>query len=119
MADLEKCASSSRIVTARNTTDDAKRLELVEIIVFETVVRALLDSGAVPNVMSVNICSPLHLEPHETNRIMKMADGTETGVVGKVTKIAITIGDLRCQMTFSVVRCAPFCSIIRRRPLCK
>lgn len=92
---------------------------MVEVIVFGTVVRDLFDSGAVPDVMFADLCSRLHLEPPKTNRRMKVADGTETGVVGEVTKVAITVGDLTCQMTFLVVISAPFCLIIGRPAITK
>lgn len=111
---MGKCSISRRIINDQNRTDDTKPLNMVEVIVFGTVVRALFDSSAVSNVMSVHLCSRLHLEPHQKNRRIMMVDETETGFVGEMTRVAITVGDLTCQMTFLVTSTAPFFLLIGR-----
>lgn len=42
-------------------------------------------------------------------KCMKMADGTETGVVGEVTKVAITVEMLTCQMMVLLFSSPRFC----------
>lgn len=67
MAAVKSCYSSRRIVIDQNRTNDTERIRLVADIGFRTVVRALFDFGAVPNVMSADLFSVLHFEPLKTN----------------------------------------------------
>lgn len=68
--------------------------------VYESVIRALFDSGAVPNVMFAKLCSELHMKSKETFRKMRMADGLEAFVLGH--EILIPVGTIACFLTFSV-----------------
>lgn len=72
----------------------------------------LLDTGAVPNVMSWDFLEKLALAPMDTNRQVSVADETVAQVVGKVHKIAVSFGTLVVFLGFFVVRNAPFDAII-------
>lgn len=71
-----------------------KRLKIVEVFVYTSVVSALFDSGAVPNVMCAKLCSELHLETRVTDRKMRTADGLEACVLGEVHELPITVGNM-------------------------
>lgn len=108
------CPPSERADKDSKITDDPKQLRLVAIIVIGTFLRVLFYSGTVSNAMSSDLRNCLHLQPRSTNRRMRIADGTETGAIGKVTKVAVTVGDSNYQMTSLVVNCAPFRFIVGR-----
>lgn len=78
------------------SSDDGKWLELVKVSIFCSYAELLFDTGVTPIVMSANICAQLHLQPRDTNRRMKMTDGTEAIVFGKVGKVPITVGGITC-----------------------
>lgn len=66
--------------------------------------------------MSAKICSQLHIQPHDTNRRMKMADGTEAMVLGDVGEVPFTVGRITYNLTFLVVKGVPFDLIFGRPP---
>lgn len=80
---------------------------------FRTLPKVSLDLEAVLNVISIDLCCHLHLEPHETNIRMRMAYGTDAGVVGERTSVSIKERDLTCWLTFLVVESAPLKLIVR------
>lgn len=81
----------TRAQTQLPSSKDAKRLKLVEVSVFGSVPKAVLDSGAVPNVTAANVCSQLHFQPHSTNRRMKMSDGSEETLLREIERVPITV----------------------------
>lgn len=93
-AALEESIDSKKNITARKNGNDPKGLKVVELAVYDTVKRALFDSRAEPNVMSADLCTRLHPLTSPTDRKMKMADDTERAVVGEVTIVPVTAGDL-------------------------
>lgn len=74
-----------------SVADGAKRLKLVEDLVFGTNAEVFFGTGVITNVMPATICSQLHLQPHGKNRRMKMADGSETRVLGEVEKLQLRL----------------------------
>lgn len=84
------------------------------IAVYKTLARALFDSGALPNVMSENLCNLLHHQLFNLNRRMRITDGTEAVKLGKFTTKVVTVGGLIYEMTFLVVTKAPLDLIIGR-----
>lgn len=84
---------------------------------YRTVVRALSDSGAVPKVMYIYLCTQLHVRKSSTNKTVRIADGTEAENVGKVTIVPVTVGDLTCKLRFFIVYREPFSLKIGRLAL--
>lgn len=79
---------------ARNSVDNIKSLKLVEVSVYNLVMRDLFDSVAVSSVMSARLCGELHLQRKDTNRKVQMADSSEAGVLEELNNDLITVGDM-------------------------
>lgn len=75
----------------RNWGDDPKRLKLVEVFVYASMVKALFESGKVRNVISAKRCIKLHLETREKDRKIRIADSSEALVLGEFYEVSITV----------------------------
>lgn len=79
--------SGSLMVTEVN--GEPRRLEVVPAKVYGTVVKALLDTGAVPNLIEAPLAKILSNEPQETTRIINMEDGNKAIVLRTVSNIPL------------------------------
>lgn len=79
-------------------------MELVEVSVFGSYTKILLDSSVVPNVLSTSMCAWLHLQSQKNRRIMKMANWSEAETLEEVNKIPITIGGVTYCLSFMTVK---------------
>lgn len=70
------------------------------------------DSEAIPDVMSVAICSRLHVAPTETNRRIIMVKSRDESVVGEVTRVLVTVRQMMIQFSCLVVRSSSYDLII-------
>ena len=101
----------SRSVLAQ-VSGPPRRLKVVTIRVYGTVTQALLDSGAVPNLMSSRLAESLSLRPEATTRSITVADGTKAVVCGIVHGAPVSFGGLTEPLDFLVVEGTPFDVII-------
>lgn len=79
LVEIEGSGNSEIIGEYREETENSTRLKLIEVTVFVTFARALLDLDAFLNVMFADLCNRHPRQPHPMTRRMKMADGTEMG----------------------------------------
>lgn len=88
---LNNYSNSGGTVDGRKKIDDSERLKLVEVTVFETLMRAVFHFCAVTNVMCGDLCSRLQFKTHSKYRKIKIAVRTEKEVIDEVTKVAATV----------------------------
>ena len=89
-----------------------KILRVVNVRVYGTDCSALLDSGAVPNIISHALAEKLALAPTETHRRIRVADGSITPCLGFLSDVPLTFDDLTVYADFLVVRGPPFDVIV-------
>lgn len=80
----------------RNSRSDTKILNLVEMSVYASVVKALFDYDAALNVISTKTCRDMVLDTRETDRKMRIADGLEACVLEGVHGVRIAMGSIKC-----------------------
>eukprot|EP00737_Agarophyton_chilense_P002013 gb/GEZJ01002278.1/.p1 GENE.gb/GEZJ01002278.1/~~gb/GEZJ01002278.1/.p1 ORF type:complete len:592 (+),score=68.54 gb/GEZJ01002278.1/:824-2599(+) len=73
---------------------------------------ALLDSGAVPNLLSWEMCNQLTLAPSPTSRRVIVADGSAADVLGCVKGVSISFRKIGVPLDLLVVKNTPFDVII-------
>lgn len=73
---------------------------------------ALLDTGAVPNLMSWDLCKKIALSPTATDHLVTVADGAVGHVFGCVGEVLVLCGSLVVRLNFLVVHNEPFYAII-------
>lgn len=78
---------------------------------------ALLDTGATPNVMSLQLAKQLGLQLQETKKVVTVANGSRSGVLGKVNCIPVLFESLQVYMDFVVLENVPFDVVIGRPTL--
>ena len=96
-------------------TDDPSppnRHQLVSVTVYSEPVYALLDSGAIPNVMSMKFAKKLNLEVTPTNRRIVVANGASDGCEGVVSNVPVAFGSIVMRLKFLVIENMPFDIII-------
>lgn len=89
-----------------------RKLHMVSVKVYGSDVRALLDTGALPNIMSHRLCEESHLNPSENLRRIKVADRATARVWGELKGVLVTFDTLTANLTFLVVADFPFDLII-------
>ena len=80
--------------------------------VYGTNCSALLDSGAVPNIILLGLAEKLSLAPTKTHRRIRVADGSVTLCLGFLPDVPLTFDDLTVYADFLVVRGPPFDVIV-------
>lgn len=78
-----------------------RRLKMVEMEVYGTRTRALLDTGALRNIISGDLCRRLHLVPQQTTLRITVADGKAARVLGAVTASQLTLLRSLCRILIS------------------
>ena len=89
-----------------------RRLKVVSVLVYGTETQALLDSGAIPNLMSDRLAVLLFLSPEATTKKITVADETAAKVHGTVGKVPVSFAGLKNQLDFLVVEGNSFDVII-------
>ena len=82
-----------------------RRLRVTTVRVYGTAARALLDSGAVPNIMPPKLVQKLPLTPKATAKYITVANGNNAACVGILDHVPVSFGSL-------VVSGAPYDVII-------
>ena len=95
------------------------RLLVTSLTVHSEPVYALLDSGAIPNVMSTGLAKKLKLDLEPTNRRIIVADGSSGSCQGVVSAIPVGFGDIVKRLDFMVVDSVPYDLIIGAPTLVK
>lgn len=73
---------------------------------------ALLDTGAVTNLISGDLCQKLALSPTEIDRQVTVADGTVAKFLGSVKGVPVSYGSIVSHLEFLVVKNTPFDVIV-------
>ena len=90
----------------------SKTLKLTQVQIYATEVAALLDTGAVPNLISAELVDHLNLAPKATNRTITVADGSNSMCIGRLRNVPITFGHLTIHLDFLTVKNAPVSLLI-------
>ena len=90
----------------------SRRLRLVTVKVYGTEAQALLDSGAVPNIILPKLASKLCLSPQPTEKHITVADGANAPCLGSLHQIPTSFGEVIVKLDFLVVKGRPFDVII-------
>ena len=80
--------------------------------IFGREIRALLDTGAIPNIISADLARQLCLLPKRTKQRITVADGSSANCIGRVKDVPITFGNLTASMDFLTIEKAPIGLII-------
>ena len=86
--------------------------QVVELVVYSEAVYGLLDSGAIPNVMSDKLANKLRLYLSRTERRIIVADGTSGSCAGSISGIPVSFGSIVMHLDFLVVSSVPYDLII-------
>ena len=89
-----------------------RQLRVTTVRVYGTTAHALLDSGAVPNIMSPNLVQKLSLTPKATAKHITVANGKNSACVGILDQVPVSFGSLVSKMDFLAVSGAPYGVII-------
>ena len=87
-------------------------LKLVEVQIYATDVPALLDTGAVPNLISAELVEHLNLLPKATRKTITTADGSNSSCIGRLRNVPITFGHITVHIDFYTIQNAPLGLII-------
>lgn len=71
-------------------TAEAKCLEFAKLGICGTEVHFLMDSGAIPNVLSKALCLLLGLTPEKSKKIITTATGDTSAVLGALKNLPIS-----------------------------
>ena len=82
-------------------------LRKVNVRVYGTTCSALLDSGAVPNIVSHPLAELLSLSPKDTGKKIRVADGSVSRCVGVLTDIPVAFDNIVVPTNFLVVSSPP------------
>lgn len=89
-----------------------RRLRLVNVREYGTDARALFDSDAVPNTISLQLVSKLCLSPQLTGKKITLADGGNAPCQGTLPGVPKSFGDLTVNLDYLLVKGTPFDLII-------
>ena len=89
-----------------------RRLGLTTVCVYGTEANSLLESGAVPNIISPKLVEKLSLAPKETKKHITAANGRGAACMCAPEQVPVSFGSLVSKMDFLVVAGAPFDLII-------
>ena len=76
--------------------------------VYSEAVYSLLDSGAIPNVMSYKLVRKLRLELSRTERRIIVAVGTSGSCAGSISGIPVSFGSIVMRLDFLVIASVPY-----------
>jgi hypothetical protein len=105
-------ARSSSKVSTIDTDSVPRKLRLVAAEVESKEVLALLDSGAVPDIMSSRLARLLQLQPKSTSRNITVANGATTAGAGVLQGVNVKFGDIQVHLDFLVIENPPFDIIV-------
>ncbi len=81
---------------------------LVRVQVYSESTIALIDLGAIPNVMSHKMVKKLHLRMQPTNRSIKVANCASENCMGTLDEVPISMGELAVPMDFLILEETPY-----------
>lgn len=99
-------------VLATPAAAEPERLKLIPVTISGVETQALLDSGAIPNLISVALVQELGITVYGTSKTITVADGTSSECIGIVRNVRISIGEITKPMEFMVVQEPPVAVII-------
>ena len=85
---------------------------MITVQVYGTDAQALLDSGAVPNIMSPYLVKRRSLTPESTKKHITVADGKSFPCFGSLRQVPVSSGGLVSKMDILVVTGTPFDVIV-------
>ncbi len=86
--------------------------QVVKLAVYSEPVFGLLDSGAIPNVMSDTLAEKLRLQLSSTKRRIVLADGSTGDCAEILQEIPVSIADIVARLDFMVINSLPYHLII-------
>ena len=89
-----------------------RRLRIVTLKVYGTEAEALLDSGAVPIIISPKLVAKICLSPQPTGKHTTVADGGSAPCLGSLLQMPTSFDGLVVNLDFLVVKGTPFDLII-------
>lgn len=75
-------------------------LNAILVQIYGTGTSALLNTGAVPILISDELANHLKLKPKPTQKIFKVADGSNSSFIARLRDITVSFGDLTVCMAF-------------------
>ena len=110
----KKVTSSSVNVTGEVNQKKVppNRHQFVKLAVYSEPVFWLLDSGAIPNVMSDSLAEKLRFQLSPTKRRIVVADGSTGDCAGILQEILVSFGDIAARLDFMVIKSLPYHLII-------
>ena len=105
-------SSNTRKSVAASASVTPRRLKVVAVRVFGTDVQAVLDTGAVPNLLSTSLAYDLGLTLKPTTKKITIANGKRSICRGLIENVPVSFAGIRVSMDFLVVNGMPFDVII-------
>ena len=105
--------SNTRKSVAASASATPRHLKVVAVRVFRTNVQALLDTGAVPNLLSTSLAYELGLTVKPTTKNITVINGKRSICRGLVENVPVSFAGIRVSMDFLVVDGMLFDVIIR------
>lgn len=84
------CTTSPRRPVAAAIGTLPKRLKVVPVPLYGTKMRALLDSGAISDVLNASVASQLYLSPKKTSTKMTVANGQKNTYLGAIIDVPVS-----------------------------
>lgn len=75
---------------------------------------ALMDSSAIRNVVNLNVVDGLSLDLEDTKKVITVATGEKSGVLGKIYSILVAFDNVRATLDFVVIEKLVFDVVIGR-----
>lgn len=95
-------------MVASPATGAPMRFKLVPVSIIGNKKQALLDSGAIPNLMSAGLVGELRMDIKPTFKKIVLARGSSTQCAGTVAGIPVMMDEITMRMDFLVVDNPPF-----------
>ena len=114
MSDLQKIITNKVKRTSVNVPGEGNRSpaipnrhQVLELAVYSEAACILLDSGAIPNVMSDKLAKNLRRERFPTERRIIVADGTSGSCAGSISGIPVSFGSIVMRLDFLAISSVP------------
>lgn len=98
----------------RNSDNEESCLAVPAVRTYGVELYALLDTGAILNVMSPQVVRKLSLKPEKISKVVTVAPGDKSSAIGKLSNVPLLFGNLQDEVDFIVLENIPFDIIIGR-----
>lgn len=94
--------------------EEKKCLAMIFVSVHGTNLIALMNFGAIPNVLSSTVAKRLALNLEQSIKMVTVADGSKSLVKGKLARVPVLLESLEAEIYFVVIHNIPFDLVIGR-----